>query len=318
MARAAAVKTAQAHLRFVMDRTAVQHVGHLRAPGALGRWKAEVDGASTAAELGACFSEYLQATALAPFTADMLAVRGALSEALAGGRHTPTQMAELIKKYRLDVITAGLQAVRQAAPKRRWCAAGGRAGKSAYATDARAIEESIRRPFDDRRRQDLAALEHSRQSSLTRPPQYSSSLVLDANGHALSWAVQERSDIGQLVPEVIRQAVGPTWRTSRVADRVGRELGLGAGYVTLCHGRLLAPKELAGLRACGKVGLSPSAPLVLASTSRGEVAALGWATDALVLPDSGMNCVLYSLAALLATSWAVLAPPSDILLTCKF
>lgn len=84
--------------------------------------------------------------------------------------------------------------------------------------------------------------------------------------------------------------------------------------MTLCPGRLLAPKELAALRAVGKVGLSPTAPLILAQTSQAEVAVLGWATDALVLPDNRINCVLYSLAALLATSWSTLAPPGEPLL----
>ena len=84
MSRAAVAKTAQAHLRFIMDRTAVQHIGALRAPGELAAWKARVDRADTAAQLALCLSTYISATAGAPFSEDMLAVRSEITSTLLG------------------------------------------------------------------------------------------------------------------------------------------------------------------------------------------------------------------------------------------
>jgi hypothetical protein len=136
------------------------------------------------------------------------------------------------------------------------------------------------------------------------------------NGRAFFFREQYQVDLDATVSQAIRDNLQRGSRASQrtAADRLSRDLGLGGGYVTLCPGRLLAPKELAALRAVGKVGLSPTAPLILAQTSQAEVAVLGWATDALVLPDNRINCVLYSLAALLATSWSTLAPPGEPLL----
>ena len=151
-------KTAQAHLRFIMDRTAVQHIGALRAPGELAAWKARVDRADTAEQLALCLSTYMNATADAPFSQDMLAVRSEIISALLGIQ-TLAQVAALIVKYRTKVIAAGLQAVRDAAPRRSWQGKGGAAGTSSFATDVNAVQNALRRPFQQRMDMDEAALQ---------------------------------------------------------------------------------------------------------------------------------------------------------------
>lgn len=158
MSRAAVAKTAQAHLRFIMDRTAVQHIGALRAPGELAAWKARVDRADTAEQLALCLSTYMNATADAPFSQDMLVVRSEIISALLGIQ-TLAQVAALIVKYRTKVIAAGLQAVRDAAPRRSWQGKGGAAGTSSFATDVNAVQNALRRPFQQRMDMDKAALQ---------------------------------------------------------------------------------------------------------------------------------------------------------------
>ena len=136
--------------------------------------------------------------------------------------------------------------------------------------------------------------------------------VVGADGRPLSFRESDLAINTQLtVAKAIRDTLGARARSDSKAPRIYRKLGPGGGYVTLCPGRLLAPMELEQLRRAGKVRLSPSQPLVLARQSNSAVTSLGWATNELMLPDNRLNCVLYALAALLSTSWAVLAPPGE-------